>query len=208
LKAAPLILAWSDRALGPLRGEHADVVVLPPPVDGRPSSTQRDIAAVTYGGDPQKRQLELVLDSWQRARREDETLVVTGAASLPPREGIANAGELPRSDFHALLSRARVFIAAPRREDFGIAPLEALAHGCVVATTPSPGPYPARNLARELDPRLVTTDLAAAIRTALDDPAPDYAHRAAALLAPFRRGHVDELVAREVLPRLVRGFRR
>ena len=44
----------------------------------------------------------------------------------------------------------------------------------------APGPYAALPLARALDPRLVGDDLAAAIRAALDDPAPDYAERAAA----------------------------
>ena len=77
-----------------------------------------------------------------------------------------------------------MFLAAPRREDYGIAQLEALADGCVLVTTPSPGPYAALPLARELDPRLVGADLARA-RAALDEPAPGYAERAAALLAPW-----------------------
>jgi glycosyltransferase involved in cell wall biosynthesis len=105
--------------------------------------------------------------------------------------------------FRRLLSRARVFIAAPRREDFGIAPLEALAQGCLLVSTPAPGPYPALALARELDARLVDEDLARAVRTALDHPLAGYAERAAALLAPFRRERIDGTIAREVLPRLL-----
>ena len=60
----------------------------------------------------------------------------------------------------------------------------------MLVTTPAPGPYPALELARALDPRLVGEDLGRALRTALDGPAADYAARAAELLAPFspRRG--------------------
>ena len=74
--------------------------------------------------------------------------------------------------YRALLRRARVFVCAPRREDYGIAQLEALADGCLLVTTPAPGPYAALPLARSLDPRLVGEDLAAALRAALTDPAP------------------------------------
>jgi hypothetical protein len=93
-----------------------------------------------------------------------------------------------------------VFVTAPRREDYGIAQLEALADGCVLVTTPSPGPYAALPLARELDPRLVADELP--IRTALDDPASDYAERAALALAPWSPAAVDRVVSEELLPRL------
>ena len=95
-----------------------------------------------------------------------------------------------------------MFVTAPRREDYGIAQLEALADGCQLVTTASPGPYAALPLARELDSRLVG-GIAEGIRTALDHPAPDYAARAAALLAPWRRDAVDAVVREQLLPRLV-----
>ena len=76
---------------------------------------------------------------------------------------------LSRAEYRALLRRARVFVCAPRREDYGIAQLEALADGCLLVTAPSPGPYAALPLARELDARLVG-GIAEGIRTALDDP--------------------------------------
>jgi len=105
--------------------------------------------------------------------------------------------------YRVLLRRARVFVTAPRREDYGIAQLEALADGCVLVTNAAPGPYAALPLARALDPRLVTDDLAPAIRAALDDPAPGYAARAEALLEPFTRTAVDRVVREELLPRLL-----
>jgi glycosyltransferase involved in cell wall biosynthesis len=205
LRQTPLVLAWSERSLEPLAGSrYAEVVVVPPPVDGTPDPHQdRDIAAITYAGDPVKRRLPLVLEAWRRARRPDEMLVVTGVDGIQPVEGVRVVGRLAAAEFHALLSRARVFVAAPSREDFGIAALEALAHGCVLVTTPARGPYPALGIARELDPRLVGDDLRAAIRVALDDPDLDYAARATELLAPFRRRHVDQTVAERVLPRLL-----
>ena len=46
-------------------------------------------------------------------------------------------------------------------------------------------------------------DLTTAIRTALDDPLPDYAERAAKLLAPYSHRAFDETVADRVLPRLL-----
>jgi glycosyltransferase involved in cell wall biosynthesis len=113
------------------------------------------------------------------------------------------AGRLAPTEFRALLRRARIFVAAPAREDYGIAPLEALADGCVVVTTPATGPYPALGIVRSIDPRLVTEDLAAGIRIALDDPPARFAARALDALAPFRRAAVDRVVADELLPRLL-----
>jgi hypothetical protein len=101
-----------------------------------------------------------------------------------------------------------VFITAPRREDYGIAQLEALADGCALVTTAAPGPYAALPLARDLDPRLVPdgeNGLAVALRAALDDLAPDYTERAQAALAPFRPAAVDRTVAERLLPRLLAG---
>jgi len=94
-----------------------------------------------------------------------------GRGPLPA--GVRVTGPLPAADYRALLRRARVFVTAPRREDYGSAQLEALADGCVLVTSAAPGPYAALELARRLDPRLVVADgddvaaLAAALRGAL-----------------------------------------
>jgi len=208
LKDATLLLTMSPRSLDPLRGEHARAVVVPSPIAASPhAAADRDIAAIVYAGDPVKRRLDLVLNAWQQARRGDEQLVVAGTDSLPPHtKGVELAGRLKPDDYRALLRRARVFVAAPLREDYGIAPLEALADGCMLVTTPSPGPYPALQLARELDPRLVSDELVPAIRAALDDPLPGYSERAGELLEPFTRAAIDATLKRDVLPVLLPGW--
>jgi glycosyltransferase involved in cell wall biosynthesis len=202
LAAAPLLVPWSDGALAEAPLPRADAVVVPVPVaPSGPPQRERDIAAVTYGANPEKKGLDRVLAAWAIARRPNEELVVAGLDG-PTAEGVRFAGMLPRADYRALLRRARTFVCAPRREDYGIAQLEALADGCVLVTTPAPGPYAALPLAAALDPRLVSEHLVGALRLALDDPAPDYAERALEALAPWRPEAVDRVVAEQLLPRL------
>jgi len=157
---------------------------------------------VTYGANPEKKGLDRVLAAWRAARRPGETLVVAGLDSAD-EDGIRFAGHLERSAYRALLRRARLFVTAPRREDYGIAQLEALADGCRLVTNEAPGPYAALPLARALDPRLVGDDLAGAIRAGLDGPLPDYAEAARAALAPYAPAAVDAVVADALLPRLL-----
>jgi len=206
LRETPMVLAMSNRALAPLDtgALPKEVVVVPVPVEpSGPPAPARDVDVVAYAGNPEKKRLDYVLDAWSRARRDGETLVVAGTDRLASTDGVKVAGRMAPADYRALLRRARVFVAAPRREDYGIAPLEALADGCMLVTTPAPGPYPALDIARQLDFRLVGEDLVPALRTALDDPAPMYAQRAAELVAPFSRQAVDRTVANEVLPGLL-----
>jgi len=205
LATATLLVPWSAGALVEAGGwgrRLADAVVVPVPVEPSGAPEHRDIAAITYGAHPEKKGLDRVLATWAAARRHDEELVVAGlTGSAVP--GVRFAGMLSRVEYRGLLRRARVFVTAPRREDYGIAQLEALVDGCGLVTTPSPGPYAALPLARALDPRLVTGDLAAAIRVALDDPLPGYAERAAVALRPWRRAEVDRVVEADLLPRLL-----
>jgi glycosyltransferase involved in cell wall biosynthesis len=210
LRETPMVLAMSNRALAPLDASAVpdDVVLVPVPVErSGPATPTRDVDVVAYAGNPEKKRVDYVLDAWSRARRDDETLVVAGTDRLAPADGVKIAGRMAPADYRSLLRRARVFVAAPRREDYGIAPLEALADGCMLVTTPAPGPYPALDIARQLDRRLVGEDLVPALRSALDDPAPMYAERAAELVAPFSREAVDQTVAQEVLPRLLTTLR-
>ena len=201
LRDAPLLVPWSDGGLAEAPSPRPDAVVVPVPVSPSGDPSPRDLAAVTYGANPEKKGLDRVLAAWNAARRDDETLTVAGLSG-EDRAGVRYAGMLSRADYRALLRRAHVFVTAPRREDYGIAQLEALADGCRLVTTASPGPYAALPLARELDSRLVG-GIAEGIRTALDHPSPDYAERAAELLAPWRPDAVDRVVREELLPRLV-----
>ncbi|HEX3452527.1 MAG TPA: glycosyltransferase [Solirubrobacteraceae bacterium] len=188
-----------------------------PAASGQPP---RDIAAVTYAANPAKKGLDRVLGAWWQLRGRagpDERvvadeLVIAGVAKeqlvragliAAEEPGVRVTGPLSPDDFRALLRRARVFVCAPRREDYGIVQLEALADGCQLVTTAAPGPYAALPIARELDARLVGNDLAASLRAALEQPLVDYAESARAALAPFSRDAVDRIVADELLPRLL-----
>jgi glycosyltransferase involved in cell wall biosynthesis len=202
MAAAPLLVPWSEGALAEAPDSPADAVIVPVPAAPSGPTAKRDVAAVTYGANPEKKGLDRVLAAWRSARRPSEELVVAGVAGRDV-PGVRYAGMLARGEYRALVRRARVFVTAPRREDYGIAQLEALADGCVLVTNAAPGPYAALPLARELDARLVTEDLAGALRTALDDPRPEYAERAAELLAPWRPEEVDRVIVEDLLPRLL-----
>lgn len=211
LSRAPLLLPWAEQSLeGAPAGAAARSVVVPVPV--APSGATdgpRDIAAITYAANPSKKGLDRVLRAFSAVRRPDEELVVAGAdaAVLPPLpEGVRSVGRLAPGEYRTLLRRARVFVCAPRREDYGVAQLEALADGCRLVTTPAPGPYAALPIARALDARFVAADdaaLAVALRCALDDAGDRYPAAAAAALAPFAPAAVDRVVAERVLPALI-----
>jgi glycosyltransferase involved in cell wall biosynthesis len=221
LREAPLLLPWSERSLDGLSDEDASrrALVLPVPVEPsgpRPGGTAepRDIAAVTYAANPAKKGLDRVLGAWRQVRDPagSDELAIAGVSHeqlvdagliAADEAGLRVTGALPSDDFRELLRRARVFVCAPRREDYGIVQLEALADGCQLVTTPAPGPYAALAIARELDARFVGDDLAAGLRAALEQPLSDYGERARAALAPFSRSAVDRIVADDLLPRLL-----
>jgi Glycosyl transferases group 1 len=213
LREAPLLLPWSAGALAevPSYADIQPVLTLPVPVEPSAAEAVRDIAAFAYVANPVKKGLDRILDAWRRAHRPGEQLVLAGAPENElrklgyalPAEGVRVEPMLPYDSYRALLRRTRVFVCAARREDYGIAQLEALADGCMLLSTASPGPYAALPIALELDRRLVGEDLATGLRAALDDPAHDYAERALGALVPFRRAEADRIVAEELLPRLL-----
>src|SRR3954454_19985936 len=138
LREAPLLVPWAEGSLSETPAPHAPAVVVPIPVEPLPPpgvSTTRDIAAITYGANPEKKGLDRVLAAWTLARRDGEELVVAGTDHVPATPGVRNAGRLAPAEYRALLRRARGFVTAPRREDYGIAQLEALADGCGLVTT-------------------------------------------------------------------------
>jgi glycosyltransferase involved in cell wall biosynthesis len=118
-------------------------------------------------------------------------------------DGVRLLGMLEHGAYRALLRRARLYLAASRREEYGIAQLEALADGAILVSTETANSYPALDIARELDARLIGPDLAAAIRVALDDPRAGYTAAAAPALERFAAASVDRIVAEEVLPALI-----
>jgi hypothetical protein len=217
LEQAPLLLPWSEGGLNetPVAVRAGDrALVLPVPVEpSGPPAPQRDIAAITYAANPAKKGLDRVLAAWRGVRGElppgvPRELVVAGASveelalagfRVNAESGVRIVGALPSPEYRGLLRRARVFVCAPRREDYGIAQLEALADGCLLVTTPAPGPYAALPVARELDGRLVNNNLKEALRVAFTDPKEDYARHAHGALAPFSRDKVDSRVAGELL---------
>jgi hypothetical protein len=208
---APLVMTMATDSLAPIDApERPEAVVVPVAIDrsgdGLPAPA-RDVDVLAYAGDPVKRRLDFILESWRRVRRGEEQLVVTGTdGPASAADGVRFTGRLEPAAFRALLRRARVFVTAPRREDFGITALEALADGAMLVTTPAPGPYPALALARELDPRLVSDDIATALRHALDRPRPGYAAEAAELIGQYGVAAVSATLSARVLPRLLPGW--
>lgn len=181
----------------------------------------RERLAVSYVPDPKAKGLELVVAGWAAAGVEDARLAIYGLdpawgkrhlerVGQPEPPGIEWVGMTTPTAFRAALRRARVYVGGARWEDFGQAPLEALADGALLATVPSGGPFAALDLARELDPRLVApalagTALAEPIRTAFaysDAQVARYRERAGELLRPFAPATIQATVERELLPAL------
>jgi glycosyltransferase involved in cell wall biosynthesis len=218
LKKARLLLPVSGGAAGELPYPHAPVVRLPIPVDDVPTSSERDIAATAYAGYPRKRGLELICAAWRPGQRlvvggtdRDKALRWLERAGVPEPEDVEWAGMVPREEWLRTVARSRLFVNASRWEDYGVAQFEALAAGTPVVTVPSPGPYEALPLIRDLDPELVTEkvdarQLAKAIEKALaydDARRAGYAARAQKLLEPYRADALRDTVRERVLPVLL-----
>lgn len=232
LARARLLLPWGEAAAHKARELVAgratapgfSVVALPVPIEHIPAGQARDVDAVAYAGNPDKRRLDLLCAAWRQAATPGSRLIVGGiersaavrwlrARGLDGAEGVEWAGALPRERWLELVARARVFVNASAYEDWGIAQLEALAAGTPLATVPTPGPNEALALARRLAPELVAVEssaaaLAAAIGAGLAlSPAARaaYADRAEAMLLPYRPEAVRSLLVREVVPALLRS---
>ncbi|GAC1316743.1 MAG: hypothetical protein NVSMB25_03010 [Thermoleophilaceae bacterium] len=219
LARARLLMPLTEAALP--QTVQAPVVTLPIPIEEIAPASRRDIDAVAYAGYPRKRGLELLCDAWAQAAPPGAKLLIGGAdrekglrwlerSGRAEPAGVEWAGELPRSQWLDRVARARVFLNASRWEDFGLAPLEALAAGALLVTVPTPGPFAALALARRLDPRLVAADLsgdalARALRVGLsldEGQARAYADNARTLLEPYREAEVARVLAQRVLPAL------
>jgi hypothetical protein len=222
LRRARLTLPWSSAAAAELPPSAAPPVVVPPPIDpSGPSVDTREPLAMAYVPDPKAKGLDVLIAGWAEAR-VDATLGVYGIdpawarshlrrTGVPEPPGVTWPGMAPPQQFRTALRHARVLVGGARWEDFGQAPLEALADGALLATVPSGGPFEALRLARELEPSLVArsiepAQLGRAIRAAFelpDERARDYRRRAGELLRPYGSEAVQSTVAREVVPALL-----
>jgi glycosyl transferase family 1 len=222
LARARLVLPFSRAAVPALPPGAAPAVVVRPPLTPAAGSGEREPIALAYVPDPGPKGLDVVAEAWRLAGVEPARLEVYGVDRERGLAHLREAGvaEPPRVDwrgvvapdeFRRALGRAWVYAGGARWEDFGQAPLEALAAGALLATVPSGGPFEAGLHARELDPALAPEavapePLAGALRAAFaydDERARRYRERAAELLAPFAPGEVRRTVEREVLPRLL-----
>jgi glycosyltransferase involved in cell wall biosynthesis len=224
MRRARVTIPFSVSGAEALPQGAARAIVVSPPID--PSAAgggeRREPLAVAYVPDPKAKGLEVVVAGWAAAAVDGARLEVYGldpdrARSHLRRTGVAEPvtlelrGTVAAPEFRARLRRARVFVHGARWEDWGQAPLEALADGALLATVPSGGPYEGLRLARQLDPALVAGDidpaaLALTIRAGFalpDDRARTYRDQAAELLRPYSSDSVQETVARELLPALL-----
>jgi hypothetical protein len=166
--------------------------------------------------------LDVVCAAWGQAGLEGARLLVFGVehdhamrhldrTRVPLPTGVEFLGKTPPAEFRAALRRARAYVGGARWEDFGMAPLEALADGALLVTVPSGGPFEALALARRLRPELVAGSLApgplaAAVRTAFslpDEEVASYRSEAGRLIARFRPEAVQSVVTEQVVPALL-----
>jgi hypothetical protein len=218
-----------SRQPAPVGGEGSPRAVEPATAEGHSGepavepAARRERVAVAYTPDVKAKGLDVVCAGWAQAGVPDSRLLVFGvdrdrAASHLQRAGVSLPasvqflGKTPPGEFRAALRRARAYVGGARWEDFGMAPLEALADGALLVTVPSGGPFEALALARRLAPALVARAvapglLAEAIRAAFalpEDEVARYRAEAARLTQPFRPEAVQRAVTDEVLPTLLR----
>lgn len=203
-----------------------------------PSSHQRRPRFVAYTPDPKAKGLDLLVRAWLHCERLGGALgghvsgVKSGAGrprlevfgiererarawlarrGLPLPASVRVLGRRSEQEFRKHLVGAVAFVHAARWEDFGRAPLEALALGVPLVTCAAAGPYAALALARRLAPELVAprddpSQLAAALVRALaisDEDRRRYQVSAARAVEPFTHRHFERTVRRELIPRLL-----
>jgi Glycosyl transferases group 1 len=225
LSRARLVLPWSRAALSALPHSAARAVVVPPPVArSGDRGAERERLAVAYTPDVKAKGLDVVCAAWAEAGLEDARLLVFGVeheralshlrrVGVAPPPGVEFKGKTPPAEFRAALRRARAYVGGARWEDFGMAPLEALADGALLVTVPSGGPFEALSLARELAPELVAgavdpAPLGGAVRAAFalpEERVERYRTEALRAIEPFRPPAVARVVAEVVVPMLLAG---
>jgi glycosyltransferase involved in cell wall biosynthesis len=221
-RAADVLLPWgraAAEAAARVAGGATRVIPLPVPVEAPPADAERTAEVVAYAGWLWKRGIDILCDAWGRLAPHDARLVIGGAdraaglawldrCGVPEPPGVEWAGSVPHDRWLARVARARAFVNASRREDHGLAQLEALAAGTPLITVPSPGAYEALPIARALAPELVAAEVSApALATALRAglalaDRERYAEAAVAAMAPYRRKAIVAVVRDELVPAL------
>lgn len=224
LRAARLVLPFSQIAAQALPADSAPSVVLPQPIaPSGPPREPRERLALAYTPDPKAKGLDIAICAWTQADLPSARLEVFGIEPELARRHLARRGlrapanvtwrgRVAPQEFRAALRSAQVFLTAARWEDFGFAQLEALADGALLVCAPSGGPFEALAIARELAPALCAADmrpesLAHALELAFAMPAPElarYRRAAAQRIAACSPQAIDALVAGRVLPELLR----
>ena len=144
---------WSRAAVDELPAGSAPAMVVSPPVEpSGPPRDERERVAVAYVPDPKAKGLDVLVAGWAaaalpgraargvRARSASGRARTCGAPGVPEPTWLELRGTVPAAEFRARIRAARVYAAGARWEDFGQAPLEALADGALLATVPSGGP--------------------------------------------------------------------
>ena len=221
-RAADVLLPWgrtAAEAAEPLAAGATRMIALPVPVEARASGADRQPEVLAYAGWLWKRGIDILCAAWALAAPEGVRLVIGGAdraegvawldrCGVPEPHGVEWAGAVPHDEWLARVARARAFVNASRREDHGLAQLEALAAGTPLVTVPSPGAYEALPISRSLAPELVAAEVSApALATALRaglalKERESYAARAGAAMEPYRRDAVLAVVRDELAPAL------
>lgn len=214
LADARCLLPWSEAAGQAAPGDAARVVVAVP-IDDVMQTGARDIDVLAYAGDPQKRGLDVLCRAWAEAGdgarlvvggiERDRALQWLGRRGVSEPRGAEWAGVMSHPEWLETVRRARLFVNASRREDYGISQLEALSAGAALVTVPSAGPYEALPIARRLAPHLVSENLAAALSAGFGLGEAEliaYRAEAARALAPYRPAAVQQVVTERVIPAL------
>jgi glycosyltransferase involved in cell wall biosynthesis len=230
LANASVLLPWGNAALALIPPDARKVPAIPlhVPIEAAPpperSATiagvgERDIDALAYAGNPEKRGLDVLIQAWNTVRTTTQKrLRITGIErdraldwlrkhKIEEPPGIEWSGLLDPGGFRYTLSRTKMFINASRREDHGLSQLEALAAGAALVTVPSEGPYEALPIAMQLDrglvaPSISRESLAFAIRSGFNVDLDAYGARAAELLKPYSPEAVHGVFTERVLPAL------